>query len=84
MNKPNPGSKEARDLGCTCPVLDNNFGEGTPDGHGGLDFDVNAACPLHGFARWPMLLARLSLSLKSLRQRLSGGRQVKRGGGHIY
>ncbi len=41
--KPNPGSKEAQDQGCTCPVLDNNHGKGV----GGL-FWMNSDCPLHG------------------------------------
>lgn len=26
--KPNPGSKEAIDLGCSCPVIDNHYGKG--------------------------------------------------------
>lgn len=69
MSKPNPGSQEARDLGCTCPVLDNNFGEGRPDGHGGVEFDVSGHCPLHGFARLPKLRYKLSLLLRSLRDR---------------
>ena len=70
MNKPNPGSQEARERGCTCPVIDNNFGEGMPDGHGGVEFDMNFACPLHGFAQPPKLLSTLSSLLKSLRHGL--------------
>jgi hypothetical protein len=70
MNKPNPGSNEARVQGCTCPVIDNNFGEGVPDGHGGLQFDVTGDCPLHGFARLPQLLSKLSSLLKSLQHGL--------------
>lgn len=43
---PNPGSPEARELSCTCPVLDNHHGEG---------FIMNgervwwraSGCPLH-------------------------------------
>lgn len=42
-NKPNPGSKEARALGCTCPVIDNHHGHGA-DGY----FWVSENCPLHG------------------------------------
>lgn len=44
---PNPGSDEALDLGCSCPVLDNAHGEGLqyPDGP---VFWVNRDCPLHG------------------------------------
>jgi hypothetical protein len=40
--KPNPGSDAAREMGCKCPVLDNNHGLG----HG--PFWVNETCPVHG------------------------------------
>ncbi|BAY55214.1 hypothetical protein NIES2135_20370 [Leptolyngbya boryana NIES-2135] len=43
---PNPGSNEALNLGCRCPVLDNSHGKGyfmQP----GL-FVFNSDCPLHG------------------------------------
>ncbi len=44
MNKvPNPGSVEATDLGCTCPVIDNHFGNGVP----GQGFWITSGCPLH-------------------------------------
>lgn len=39
----NPGSKEAQDKGCTCPVLDNNHGNGVNG-----SFWMNGDCPLHG------------------------------------
>lgn len=39
-----PGSDEALDAGCTCPVLDNTHGKGYME----LGFFVIAAdCPLH-------------------------------------
>lgn len=41
---PNPGSTEARELGCLCPIMDNNYGAGRGDGH----FYINGACPVHG------------------------------------
>lgn len=41
-----PGSKEAQEQGCLCPVMDNRRGAGTPDGH----FWVNGDCPIHGLA----------------------------------
>jgi len=41
----NPGSKEAQDEGCTCPVLDNNYGKGING-----SFWMNGDCPLHGTA----------------------------------
>ena len=44
--KPNPGSNEAIDAGCTCPVLDNAHGRGA---QGTTDrFWMTADCPLHG------------------------------------
>lgn len=42
---PNPGSEEALDQGCTCPVVDNNHGRGSYKGTG---FIYSADCPLHG------------------------------------
>ena len=41
--KPNPGSKEAESLGCTCPVMDNNHGLGENG-----QFWISGDCPLHG------------------------------------
>ena len=40
---PNPGSDEALDMGCECPILDNFHGAGVS----GM-FWVNEDCPLHG------------------------------------
>jgi len=46
---PNPGSKEALDQGCTCPVLDNCFGAGVcEDENGKTLFWFNQECPIHG------------------------------------
>lgn len=46
---PNPGSNEAVDLGCTCPIMDNHYGAGYAN-RNGLEavFVINADCPLHG------------------------------------
>jgi hypothetical protein len=46
---PNPGSKEAQDQGCKCPIIDNHYGEGVPDGKGGHNFWMVGDCPIHGF-----------------------------------
>ena len=46
--EPNPGTREAIDAGCQCPVLDNRHGKGyyaAPDGI----FAYNEGCPIH----WP-------------------------------
>lgn len=52
MTTPNPGSKEAIDAGCDCPVMDNNHGKGIPvpgpDGKIQTAFWMTASCPLHG------------------------------------
>lgn len=42
LDLPMPGSNEALDKGCTCPVLDN--GRGRIDWRG---FWINETCPLH-------------------------------------
>lgn len=45
---PNPGSKEAIEQGCKCPVLDNCHGKGFP--YGGSDepcFYISGNCPVH-------------------------------------
>jgi hypothetical protein len=44
--KPNPGSNEALDQGCTCPVIDNQNGKGSYKSEG---FIINGDCPIHGF-----------------------------------
>jgi len=38
---PNPGSKEALELGCICAVLDNDYGRGKGP------FWMTAGCPVH-------------------------------------
>lgn len=43
----NPGSPEATEAGCTCPVIDNYYGRGIPHRDGPL-FWFNAGCPIHG------------------------------------
>ncbi len=40
---PNPGSDEAIDQGCICPVLDNSHGKGFGNGR----FWITDGCPLH-------------------------------------
>lgn len=47
QDKPNPGSDEARALGCRCPVIDNAHGRGLPYPDG-PSFWINAECALHG------------------------------------
>ena len=43
---PTPGSDEALELGCRCPVVDNGHGR-RQDGR----FTMSLACPLHGEGR---------------------------------
>jgi len=49
MNKnPNPGSKEAIDQGCTCPIMDNHYGKGRSVKDGKATFIFSSDCPIHG------------------------------------
>ena len=46
-----PGSKEALQKGCTCPVMDNGHGKGLYfDKNGVPVFWFNLDCPIHGNA----------------------------------
>ena len=47
MTKPNPGSDEAIDQGCTCSVLDNAHGRGYLGDGDKYGWWSNASCPLH-------------------------------------
>jgi hypothetical protein len=54
MTVPNPGSREAIEQGCRCPVLDNSYGRGVPwprddgkDPEEHPSFYVSGDCPLH-------------------------------------
>lgn len=49
MLKTNPGSPEAKRLGCTCPVLDNAYGKGAViDGRiSETAFFTSPDCPVH-------------------------------------
>ena len=45
LETPNPGSQEAVDMGCLCPVMDNHYGQGW---HGDPNkFCINGDCPVH-------------------------------------
>lgn len=46
---PNPGSEEAQEKDCTCPVMDNHYGVGIPGPDGKNIFWMNEECPLHGW-----------------------------------
>jgi len=41
MTLPNPGSVEAYERGCICPILDNEYGRGRGP------WWYNAGCPVH-------------------------------------
>ena len=53
MSAPNPGSREAVDAGCICPVMDNGHGSGWMGGvknpeTGEVMFVIVEGCPVHG------------------------------------
>lgn len=51
VEPPKPGSREAGEMGCTCPVMDNHHGEGFPvfdHGQKMTGFWIEAKCPIHG------------------------------------
>ncbi len=45
---PNPGTEEAVKLSCSCPILDNNYGEGFTM-NGVQVFWFTSGCPIHNF-----------------------------------
>ena len=50
---PNPGSPEAVEQGCLCPVIDNHYGKGIEMERGPSPiFTFNMECPLHGDGDW--------------------------------
>lgn len=54
-DKPNPGSDEALDLGCSCPVLDNHHGLGAQidPKTGKVMFWYTEGCPVHSLGTPP-------------------------------
>lgn len=47
-----PGSTEAQEAGCRCPVMDNGRGRGLwTDENGTTQYVMRQDCPLHG---WPL------------------------------
>lgn len=43
-----PGSPQATELGCTCPMLDNAHGHGAYGDGKKYGWWINENCPLHG------------------------------------
>lgn len=43
--RPNPGTKEAIEMGCICPVMDNEYGRGYMGQEGVFVFC--GGCPIH-------------------------------------
>ena len=44
---PNPGTEEARAMGCTCPVISNCHGQGIRQPDGSRLFWMVEDCPVH-------------------------------------
>lgn len=64
MKSLNPGSDEALERGCTCPVLDNGHGRGFPWGDVDPCFWINGRCPLHGTKRQHLSTSDEHLSIE--------------------
>lgn len=47
-DKPKPGSNEAIEQGCVCPVIDNGHGKGHLGDGEKYGWWTNADCPIHG------------------------------------
>ena len=54
---PNPGSKEAQQMGCACPVIDNHYGQGVTV-EGKRQFWMVEGCPLHDLNKWSRYVDR--------------------------
>ncbi len=48
-----PGTREAQQGGCICPVMDNDNGAGIPLGDGQIGYWVSGDCPIHGLHKAP-------------------------------
>lgn len=63
--QPNPGSDDAIDFGCTCPVIDNGHGNGYHYVEGREpEFVVTSGCPLHAVPAMDALLGALGYGKK--------------------
>jgi len=60
---PAPGSKEAIEQGCTCPVGDNYHGKGFPYG-GETAYCITQGCPLHASGIMDTLLEAVGYKMK--------------------
>ncbi len=65
-----PGSQEAVDAGCICPVEANNHGKGRPAGDGLVTFTQVERCHIHG----PGIQRRNRLGAKVLDDAMGKGR----------
>lgn len=67
---PTPGSEEAKERGCRCPILDNVRGQGRTTRDGDVLYWVTSDCPLHGDLRAQLAAAHeaIGAALALLRQ----------------
>lgn len=54
--KPPPGSAQALQQGCRCPVIDNHYGRGAYGGvrdeNGDVVYVLSMSCPVHSEGGW--------------------------------
>lgn len=64
MNIPNPGSVEAYNQGCTCPVLDNEYGIGIGNG----EFVISENCSIHNIKEEPKTNITIDAFAKAIKK----------------
>lgn len=64
IQEPTPGSDEAVNKGCVCPIMDNGHGKGVGGNGEEYGWWVTAECPLHGTNPYRMQKEELTNKLK--------------------
>lgn len=49
--KPKPGTEAAKQIGCTCPVMDNSYGRGRYGDGDKYGWWISGNCPIHAEER---------------------------------
>lgn len=71
IQEPTPGSDEAVNKGCVCPIIDNCYGKGVGENGEQYGWWVTAECPLHGTNPYRMQKEELIAKLKEFQSFLA-------------